>query len=178
QLTEESQKQCVEERCSLHPGEPDRQWALLPPQRSQALTQSLLELKPEVLSRPQVMTISGQTATIQIGSIVTGEIAATGIHLEMTPHLLPDSKVIRMQHSFSIGEFADKMPEPIESLVGSGQTLLLLVSDPVDSENPDAARSQYLLMMTPEHVEEEEAVSGATPKESLDAATAVSPPEK
>ena len=175
QLTEESQKQRVREKCSLHPAESDRQWALLPPQRSQALTQTLLELKPEVLQRPQVMTISGQTATIQIGSIVAGENAATGIRLAMTPHLLPDSKVIRMQHSFLVGGFANEMPKPIESLVGSGQTLLLLIDDPEDRENPDAARSQYLLMMTPVHIpqkEEEWDVSGGA---SEDSAFAVDP---
>ena len=105
-----------------------------------------------------MVTISGQTGTIQIGSIVTGKKAATGIRLEITPHLLPESKVIRLQHSFSIGEFANEMPQPFESLVGSGQTLLLLIDDPEDEEKPDAARSQYLLMMTPERMPEEEEV--------------------
>ncbi len=63
----------------------------------------------------------------------------------------------------------------------SGQTLLLLVDDPAHNEKPDAARSQYLLMMTPEHIpqkEEDEAASVATPQDSLDAATEHCPPER
>ena len=69
------------------------------------------------------------------------------------------------------------MPKPFESLVGSGQTLLLLIDDPEDKVKPDAARSQYLLMMTPEHIpqiEEEQDVSTATFKDS---ASAVDPAE-
>ena len=121
-------------------------------------------------------TTSGQTTTITIGQSAEGARPTIGIRLEVTPHVLPYSNVIRLQRSFAIGEFTNPMPKPGESLVGSGQTLLLLVNDPENNENPDAARSQYLLMMTPEHipqVEEEGAVSGATHIESLDAATAV-----
>jgi hypothetical protein len=154
-------------------------WALLPRQRCESFSQALLEQKPEILSQAVVRTTPGQTATITVGTRAAGGTATaiTGIRLEVTPHVLPYSNVIRLQHSFSIGEFTSPMPMPTESLVGSGQTLLVLVSDPEDHENPDAARSQYLLMMTPEHVEEE-VVSDATPEDSLDAATAVSPPKK
>jgi len=99
----------------------------------------------------------------------------------MTPHLLADSKVIRLQRSFSIGEFTNPMPMPIESLVGSRQTLLLLINDPEDKEKPDAARSQYLLMMTPEHIpqiEEEQDVSTATPDDSALAVDPADSPDK
>ncbi len=171
-LTTESQAKWLEEQCSLHPLQHGSRWALLPPQRCESFTQALLEQKPEVLSRPVVRTISGQTATMTVGALAAGgtATATTGIRLEVTPHVLPYSNVIRLQHSFSVGRFTNKMPMPVESLVGSGQTLLLLVDDPADKEKPDAATSQYLLMMTPEHIEEvEEAASGATSQDSLDA---------
>lgn len=171
-LTSEEDSKWLEELVSLHELQGRTRWALLSQQRSGAFQLSLKERKATDISAPRVMTISGQTGTIQIGSIVTGKKAATGIRLEITPHLLPESKVIRMQHSFSIGEFANEMPQPFESLVGSGQTLLLLIDDPEDHEKPHTVTSQYLLMMTPEHipqVEVEEAVSGATPQNSADA---------
>ncbi len=151
-LTSEEDSKWLGELVSLHELQGRTRWALLSQQRSVAFQLSLKERKANDISAPLMMTISGQTGTIQIGSIVTGRKAATGIRLEMTPHLLPDSKVIRLQHSFSIGEFANEMPQPFESLVGSGQTLLLLIDDPEDEEKPDAARSQYLLMMTPERM--------------------------
>ena len=39
-----------------------------------------------------------------------------------------------------------------ESLVGSGQTLLLLVDIPLDNKEPEVAISKYVLMITPEHI--------------------------
>lgn len=174
ELTSEEDSKWLKEQVSLHALQNGTRWALLSQQRSETFELSLRERKPSLLSAPQVMTISDQAATIQIGSIVPGEKTAAGIRLEMTPHLIPDSKVIRMQHSFAIGDFANEMPQPVESLVGSGQTLLLLVDDPADKEKPSAG-SQYLLMMTPEHIlqiKKEDDVSVATP---VDSAVAVDP---
>ena len=173
-LTTESQTKWLEEQCSLHPLQHGSRWALLPPQRCESFTQALLEQKPEVLSRPVVRTISGQIATITVGALAAGgaATAVTGIRLEVTPHVLPYSNVIRLQHSFSVGKFTNEMPMPVESLVGSGQTLLLLVDDPAEKEKSDAARFPCLLMLTPEYIpqkEEDEAASGATPENSADA---------
>ena len=86
--------------------------------------------------------------------------------------MLPYSNVIRLQHSFSVGEFTNDVPQPVESLAGSGQTLLLLVDDPADKEEPDAARFPCLLMMTPEYIpqkEEDEAAWVNFPENSADA---------
>jgi len=180
-LTKESQTKWLEEQCSLHSLAQGSRWALLPQQRCESFTQALLEQKPEVLSRPVVRTISGQTATIAVGQLAVGGTPTIGIRLEVTPHVLPDSNVIRLHHSFSIGEFANEMPQPIESLVGSGQTLLLLIDDPENKEKPDAARSQYLLMMTPEHIpqiEEEQDVSTANPVDSASAVDPADSPDK
>lgn len=176
-LTKESQMKWLEEQCSLHSLEHGSRWALLPQQRCESFTQALLEQKPEVLSRPRVITISGQTAMITVGRAAVGGTPAVGIRLEVTPHALPYSNVIRLHHSFAVGEFATEMPQSVESLVGSGQTLLLLIDDSEDKEKPDAAGSQYLLMMTPELIpqkEEEEDVSVATP---VDSAVSVDPTE-
>lgn len=162
-LTNDSQIAWLDKQCSLHPLSPGSQWALLPQQRSEVFGQALLEQKPEVLSVPTVMTISGQAATIATGPSTAAETVLAGIRLEITPHLLPESKVIRLQHRFSIGAVDDAMPEPIESLVGSGQTLVLLVNAPEEKDKATAEQSHYLLMLTPEHVplkeEEEEVVS-------------------
>lgn len=165
-LTNDSQITWLERQCSLHPLSPGSQWALLPQQRSEAFAQALSDQKPEVLFVPTVMTISGQMATIATGPSTAAETALSGIRLEITPHLLPESKVIRLQHSFSIGAFDDAMPEPIESLVGSGQTLLLFVNAPAENYKATAEQSHYLLMLTPEHVrlkEEEEKVVSPPP---------------
>ena len=182
-LTDGVQSEWLEEQCSLHSLEPGSRWALLPQQRCELFAQALLEQKPEVLSRPVVRTTSGQTATITVGTLAARGTATTmiGIRLEVTPHVLPNSNVIRLQHSFSIGEFANEMPQPVKSLVGSGQTLLLLIDDPGEKEENAAARSQYLLMMTPEHIpqiEEEEAVSGEASEDSALAVDPADSPDK
>jgi beta-lactamase regulating signal transducer with metallopeptidase domain len=156
ELTKDSQTAWLENQCSLFPLEQGSQWALLPQQRSEAFAQGLLEQQPEVLSVPTVMTISGQTATISVGQSTSNDTAPTGIRLELTPHLLPESKVIRLQHSFSIGAFDRVMLMPTESLVGSGQMLLLLVDAPEDKENAVGEKSHYLLMLTPQHLPETE----------------------
>ena len=109
----------------------------------------------------------------------TDEKAFSGFKLTVTPRLLPDSSIIRLQHAISIG--TDRQPAETsdaknsanipallvsqernvsgsvmhESLVGPGQTLLLLIEQP---RPDDAAKSvdRYALMMTPEHVVEVE----------------------
>ena len=152
QLTKDSQTTWLEKQCSLHPLKQRSRWGLLAHQRSEAFAQALLEQEPEVLSVPTVMTISGQTATISVGQSAQDGTAPTEIRLEMTPHLLPESNVIRLQHAFSMDSINDEMPEAIESLVGSGQTLLLLINAPAGKENATAEKSHYLMMLTPEYM--------------------------
>jgi beta-lactamase regulating signal transducer with metallopeptidase domain len=151
-LTNDSQTAWLEKQCSLYPLQQGSRWALLPQQRSEAFEEALLEQEPEVLSVPTVMTISGQKATISVGQSASNETAPTGIRLELTPHLLAESKVIRLQHSFSISAFDQAMLDPVESLVGSGQMLLVLIDAPENKQNAAGEKSDYLLMLTPQHL--------------------------
>jgi hypothetical protein len=157
-LTKDSQTTLLEKQCSLHPLKRGVRWGLLSQQRTEGFAQALLEQAPEVVSVPTVMTVSGQTAMIAQGKSTLDGTAPIGIRLAMTPHLLAVSKVIRLQHAFSIDSFDNEMPEPIESLVGSGQTLLLLINSNAGRENATAEKSHYLMMLTPEFMPRTEAV--------------------
>lgn len=159
-LTDDGQMAWLDVNCSLHQLENGNRWALLPQQRSEPFIQTFLDLSPEVISRPQILTISGQAAMIQVGGITETDDVASGFRLSMTPRLVPDSQIIRLQNSFRVGSFNSKMPSPVESLVGSGQTLLLLVTDQDATTNARPNPSHYLLMMTPEYLQlQEEAES-------------------
>jgi hypothetical protein len=151
-LTDDAQVQWLGTKCSLHSLENGTQWALLSKQRREVFTRELLGQKPEVLSAPKVMTISGQTATIQVGQTDTEDDTTIGARLEMTPHLLPDTKVFRLQHAVQIGKISADVLRPVESLVGSGQTLLLLLDAASESKEPEVSTSKYLLLITPEYV--------------------------
>ncbi|MDA1229505.1 MAG: hypothetical protein O2856_01900 [Planctomycetota bacterium] len=160
-LSDDAHVEWLGTHCSLHPLADGAQWALLPQHRSEVFTRELLGRKPDVLSAPKVMTISGQTATIQVGQTNTEDDTPTGIRLEMTPHLLPNTKVFRLQHAVQIGKLSAEVLRPVESLVGSGQTLVLLMSGSAGIENSETGKSQYLLLLTPEYValaDEESAV--------------------
>ncbi len=175
-LTDDAQVQWLGTQCSLHPLENGTQWALLSKQRSDAFTRDLLGQKPEVLSAPKVMTISGQTATIQVGQANTEDDTTIGVRLEMTTHLLPDTKVIRLQHAVQIGKLSAGVLRPVESLVGSGQTLLLLLDAASENKEPEVPTSKYLLLITPEYVpiiEEEEAVGAPQADAQVEAIRAI-----
>lgn len=160
-LSDDAHVEWLGTHCSLHPLADGTQWGLLPQHRSEVFTQEWLGRKSDVLSAPKVSTISGQTATIQVGQTNTEDDTPTGIRLEMTPHLLPDTKVFRLQHAVQIGKLSAEVLRPVESLVGSGQTLVLLMSGSAGIENSETGKSQYLLLLTPEYVslaDEESAV--------------------
>ncbi len=175
-LTTEEQRKVIEEHNTLHSLAGGMKWTLLTPKRSETLTKALLEQKPDVISSPRILTISGQSAMIMVGSMDKN--VFSGLKMKVTPQLVPDSAIIRLQHAVSIG--TDRQPGESndtkfsassfalvaqdqgnagsvmhESLVGSGQTLLLLIERP--SSN-DATKSvdRYLLLLTPEHVKVEE----------------------
>ncbi len=64
--------------------------------------------------------------------------------------MIADSNVIRLNHSVQIGEIkADSEVASHESLVGSGQTLVLLIEQPGKA---DAAPDRYVVLLTPEHL--------------------------
>ena len=157
ELSNDEDSKWVKEQISLHELQGRTRWALLSQQRSEAFQASLTDRKAIVLHAPRVLTISGQSANLQIGSVDSNNEAAPGIRMELTPHLLADNTVIRLQHSFCIGPFSVEMPRPVESLVGSGQTLVWLVGNGDRTEQAETA-THYLLLLTPEYVSRGEEV--------------------
>ena len=65
---------------------------------------------------------------------------------------------MRLQHSATLGsETSGDLRPSHESLVGSGQTLLLLINDLEVAPDKGETYSHYVLMMTPTHIVEVEA---------------------
>jgi len=186
-LTNQEQLKVIEEHNTLHSLADGKKWALLTPKRSESLTKALLELKPDYFWSPRITTISGQSAWVMVDSVgAMDKRAFSGFKLTVTPQLLPDSSIIRLQHAISIG--TDRQPDETsdaknsanipallvsqernvsesvmhESLVGSGQTLLLLIEQPRPDDDAKSV-DHYVLMMTPEHVVEvEQRLDGGT----------------
>jgi hypothetical protein len=152
-LTADSQLTGLEQRCSVHALNGGQRWALLTKSRSAELQKFLTDEKVELLSCPAIVTISGQPALIEVG--FDSESAFKGFRLSANPHLIADSSVIRINHSIQIGDLkADSKVGSHESLVGSGQTLVLLVEL---SGKADAIPDRYVVLLTPEHLTEEKA---------------------
>ncbi len=151
-IATDSQLKGLEDKCSLHSLSDGQRWALLTKSRSEALQKFLADEKAEVLSCPTIVTISGQAALVQVA---TKEGAAlTSFQLSANPHLIADSSVIRLSHSVTVGELAkDAQAVVHDSLVGSGQTLLLVIEQPGKVAGP---QDRFVVMLTPEHVKEEE----------------------
>ncbi|HQZ66647.1 MAG TPA: M56 family metallopeptidase, partial [Planctomycetaceae bacterium] len=177
-LTTEEQLKIIVEHNTLHSLGEGMKWSLLTPKRSETFTKALLDQKPNVISSPRIMTISGQAATVMIGSM--DKSVFSGFRMTVTPQLVPDSPIIRLQHQISIGtdrqtgESSDaksRVDGSIallvgqdlnnagsvmhESLVGSGQTLLLLIERP-GADNGTKSVDRYVLLLTPEHIHVEE----------------------
>lgn len=151
QLSADSQLKGLEQRCSLHALNGGQRWALLTKSRSEELQKFLTDEKAELLSCPTVLTISGQSVSIEVGTDT--ESAFKGFRLSANPHLIADSNVIRLNHSVQIGETkSESKVASHESLVGSGQTLVLLIEQPGKA---DAASDRYVVLLTPEHLKEE-----------------------
>jgi beta-lactamase regulating signal transducer with metallopeptidase domain len=162
-ITKDSQWKELEERCSLHPLSDGKRWALMTPSRSEDVALFLLHEKVEVLSSPRILTISGQAALMEVSSLVEGQ--STGFRLSANPYLIADTFVIRLSHSVTIGELAKESPGAVhESLVGSGQTLVLLIEQAGTNE---ATPDRYVVLLTPEHLTEEEADRKQPNEESL-----------
>jgi hypothetical protein len=159
-LSNDSQLKGLEERCSLHALHGGKRWALLTKSRSEELQKFLTVGKVDLLSCPDRMTISGQPAVIEVG--FDSEAAPNGFRLSANPHLIAESNVIRLNHSVTIGEMkADSEVASHESLVGSGQTLVLLIEQPGKA---DATPDRYVVLLTPEHLTEEK-VEATQPSE-------------
>ncbi|MBL8817266.1 MAG: hypothetical protein JNL58_14665 [Planctomyces sp.] len=109
-VSSDTQLQGVKSRCSLHPQtmpastyipEQQQHWALLTPARSEQLLQFLDDEKAERLSAPKIVTISDQSAFVEVESINAGQFH--GCRLDVKPHLVIGSSVIRLSHSVQIG---------------------------------------------------------------------------
>jgi hypothetical protein len=149
-LSTDSQRDGLAERCSLHPLNDQQRWALLTRNRGDEIVQFLTDQSATVLSRPRIITISGQAAMMEIGSLVNGQL--TGVRLSATPQVIADGQVIRLSHSVTIGALNKTAQAAVhESLLGSGQTLLLLVE-----QSAGATVDRYVVLLTPESIEEEE----------------------
>jgi beta-lactamase regulating signal transducer with metallopeptidase domain len=150
-LSNDSQLKGLEERCSLHALDGGQRWALLTKSRSEELQKFLTDEKVDLLSCPVIVTISGQPALVEMGG--DSESAVNGFRLSANPHLIADSNVIRLNHSVQIGEMKpDSKVTSHESLVGSGQTLVLLIEQPGKA---DVTPDRYAVLLTPEHLKEE-----------------------
>ena len=157
-LTADSHLKGLEQRCSLHALIGGQRWALLTKSRSEELQKFLTDEKVALLSCPAIVTTSGQPALIEVG--VDSESAVNGFRLSANPHLIADSNVIRLNHSVQIGEMKpDSKVTSHESLVGSGQTLVLLIEQ---SGKDDVTPDRYVALLTPEHLKEEEEKVEAT----------------
>ena len=150
-LTADSHFKGLEQRCSLHALIGGQRWALLTKSRSEELQKFLTDEQVELLSCPQIVTISSQPALIEVG--FDSESASQGFRLSANPHLIADSNIIRLNHSVRIGDVeSDSKVASHESLVGSGQTLVLLIEQP---GKDDVTLDRYVVLLTPEHLTEE-----------------------
>ena len=183
-ITTDEQLHGLKERCNLLsvPGQDElstsktrRHWALLDAVRSEQLGQFLAEQKAERLSAPNICMISDQDASVEVGSHDDG--AFRGFRLNARPHLVHGSSVIRLSHSVTIGKAPKETGStPVESLMSSGQTLLLLVEIPQESAlskvSPESSMQRFVILLTAETVEEEEMIAppppgNSTPDDSL-----------
>lgn len=156
-LTAVSQFMGLEQRCSLHALHDGQRWALLTKSRSEELQKFLTDEKVDLLSCPAIVTISGQPALIEMGEV--SDAGFNGFRMSANPHLIADSNVIRLSHSVTIGALKKNSDVAVhESLVGSGQTLVLLIEQPSEA---DATSDRYVVMLTPEHLKEDEESSAA-----------------
>ncbi len=110
-ITTDSQLQGLKSRCSLHPQtmsastqllQQKQHWALLTPARSEQLLKFLNDEKAEPVSRPKILTISDQSAFVEVGSNNAGQFH--GYRLDVKPHHVTGSSLIRLSHSVQIGD--------------------------------------------------------------------------
>jgi hypothetical protein len=152
-LAEETSFQLIQNRCSLQPNGTGHSWALLTSASAEALLQSLNEQGCEVLYVPTIITTSGLDARISDKPQI--ESSLPGFSISATPDPVPDSSVIRLKYSVTVDGLRNIPLETTRfSFVGSGQTLLLVMEQPVDSEVSGAAK-RFVVMLTPSCVKEE-----------------------
>jgi hypothetical protein len=168
-LTADSQLKGLEQRCSLHALRGGQRWALLTKSRGEELQKFLTDEKVDLLSCPVIVTISGQPALVEMGEV--SDAGLNGFRMSANPHVIADSNVIRLSHSIKIGELKKKSDVAAhESLVGSGQTLVLLIEQPGKA---DVTPDRFVVLLTPEHLKEE--MVGATQPSAKEPAAALKP---
>jgi len=168
-------------------------WALLNSVRSEQIGKLLTEQKAERVSARKICMISDRGYFVDVGSPDDGTFR--GFRLNVRPHLVQGGSVIRLSHSLTIGE-APKRPHLVpgasvislshsvtigeapketgatstESLMSSGQTLLLLLEIPQESalskEPPELSMKRFVILLTAETMEEEEEMIEPAPPEN------------
>lgn len=157
----------IEKQCSLHSLNDQKRWALLTKERFDALSKYLAEQKCQVISRPQLTTLSGSAAAVEVGNDAAE--VSNGFRLVVEPRAIADSRVIRLKHAVEIGrkmtldEFAgaDGFASLVkdELLIASGQTLLLVFEPEVapTDRNAGQATARFVVLLTVERLQEAEA---------------------
>jgi beta-lactamase regulating signal transducer with metallopeptidase domain len=159
----------IEKQCSLHSLNDQKRWALLTKERSDAISKLLAEQECQVISRPQLTTLSGSPGAVEVGNI-DGEVF-NGFRLVVEPRAIADSRVIRLKHAVEIGRkmtldefagadgFASLAKD--ELLIASGQTLLLVIEPEVapTAQNADQATDRFVVLLTVERLQEAEATA-------------------
>lgn len=143
----DAQWDLVAERCSLHQSWPGQKWALLTKAASESLLHSLSEQSTEVLNVPTVITTQGLDAIVHSEPLELHPFS--GFDLSVTPFPIAESSVIRLSYTISeSGPGSVRNNTVQKALVGSGQTLLLLIEKPADTSTSEPMK-RFMVMLTP-----------------------------
>jgi hypothetical protein len=151
ELKTDIQRKRLDDHCSLHTSGTGRSWALLTSGSGEALLELLTKQGCEVLYVPTITTTgSGNDAFIVVGGANQGSFSELSI--SATPHPIPNSSVIRLKYTLTMDD-AEKVPRALTqmSLVGSGQTLLLLIEKPSDKSTSEPLK-RFVVMLTPKAI--------------------------
>jgi beta-lactamase regulating signal transducer with metallopeptidase domain len=168
-ISSDIQLKGIQTRCTLHPMQDSREWALLTKERSEEIVKFLTSEKAQVFKWGAVTMFSGTTGQIRLGS---SDGASNGLTILLGPRVIADIPVIRLLHSINGSSDSEHdvvtramQDFPInanESLIGSGQTLMLLVDanaeSPVDQNevskpDPQSTKERFLVLLTVQRIE-------------------------
>ena len=168
-ISSDIQLKGIQTRCSLHPMQDNREWALLTKERSEEIVKFLTSEKAQVFKWGAVTMFSGTTGQIQLGS---SDGASNGLTILLGPRVIADIPVIRLLHS--IDRSSDPEHDVVsramqdfpinanESLIGSGQTLMLLVDtnaespgdqNDVSKPDPQSTEERFVVLLTVQRIE-------------------------
>ncbi len=168
-ISSDIQLKGIQTRCSLHPIQDNKEWALLTKERSEEIVKFLTSEKAKVFTCPTITLFSGTTGQIRLGS---SDGASNGLTILLGPRVIADIPVIRLRHSIDGSNDSEHdvvtramQDFPInahESLIGSGQTLMLLVDanaespgdqNEVSKPDPQSTKERFLVLLTVQRIE-------------------------